>query len=267
MPDIRMVAIDLDGTLLDSAKRVDPDTAAALRDLARRGIPVVIASARPPRSVRPTYQLLDLTTPQVNYNGALIWDEPARKPVFHLPLPAAVVHRIVNACRDMFDEVQVSCEILDRWYTDHFDPLHTSETGKFFKPDVITPLEKFAHLDVTKLMFLGEPWMMLRLENLVAGAFGDEVTVVRTDDDLIQIMEKRVSKARAVAIVAESLGATMENVLALGDAPNDYAMIASAGVGVAMGNAHPLVKEVAQWVSPTNDQNGVLQALRKFLPI
>lgn len=266
MPDIRMVAIDLDGTLLDSEKRVHADTAEALRSVIRRGVPVVIASARPPRSVRATYQLLGLTTPQINYNGALIWDEALRKPAFHLPLKAALVQQIVGACRDMFDEVQVSCEILDRWFTDHFDPLHVTETGKWFKPDVITPLEKFAHLDVTKLMFLGEPWMMLRLENLIAGAFEDEVTVVRTDDDLIQIMHKQVSKARAVAMVAEQFGVTMAEVMAIGDAPNDYGMIASAGVGVAMGNAHPLVKEVADWVGPTNDEQGVLAAVRKYLP-
>jgi Cof subfamily protein (haloacid dehalogenase superfamily) len=266
MPVIRLVAIDLDGTLLDSDKRVEPQTADALRSLPMRGVPIVIASARPPRSVRPTYQLLGLTTPQVNYNGALIWDETARKPVFHLPLKAALVQQIVGACRDMFDEVQVSCEILDRWYTDHFDPLHVTETGRWFKPDVITPLEKFAHLDVTKLMFLGEPWMMLRLENLIAGAFEDQVTVVRTDDDLIQVMDKRVSKARAVEAVAAKFDVPMSEVLAIGDAPNDYGMIAAAGVGVAMGNAHPLVKEVADWVAPTNDDRGVLEAIRKFLP-
>ena len=262
--DIRLVAIDLDGTLLDPEKRVDDETADALAGLARRGVPVVIASARPPRSVRPTYTRLGLSTLQVNYNGALIWDEVGRKPVVHRPLKAALVQQIVGACRDMFEEVQVSCEILDKWYTDHFDPAHTTETGRLFKPDVITPLERFAHLDVTKLMLLGEPWMMLRLENLIAAAFEDVVSVVRTDDDLIQVMDRRVSKAWAVGQVALRYGVEMSRVMAIGDAPNDYAMVASAGVGVAMGNAHELVKEVADWVAPSNQNRGVLAALRRY---
>jgi Cof subfamily protein (haloacid dehalogenase superfamily) len=263
-PGIALVAVDLDGTLLNSAKQVDPETAAALRALPGRGVKVVIASARPPRSVRATYKLLGLDTLQVNYNGALIWDEGRGAAAFHQPMRAAKVREIVGACRDMFEEVQVSCEIMDRWYTDHFDPAHVTETGRLFPPDVITPLERFAHLDVTKLMFLGEPHMMLRLEGVVAEAFGDEVTVVRTDDDLIQVMDKRVSKGHSVDRVARHYGVQMSRVLALGDAPNDYGMIASAGVGVAMGNGHPLVKEVAAWVAPSNDERGVLVALRRY---
>ncbi|MFN4241951.1 MAG: Cof-type HAD-IIB family hydrolase [Tepidisphaerales bacterium] len=262
--DIRLVAVDLDGTLLDPQKRVDDETAAAIRQLAEGGFPVVIASARPPRSVRPTYQQLGLRTLQINYNGALIWDESRRAAVLHRPMKAELVRRIVAACRDLFEEVQVSCEILDRWYTDRYDPAHTTETGRMFQPDVISPLERFAHLDVTKLMLLGEPWMMLRLENLIAAAFEDEVTVVRTDDDLLQVMDKRVSKARAVQQVARHYGVEMSQVLAIGDAPNDYGMVATAGVGVAMGNAHALVKEVADFIAPPNDRQGVLVALRHF---
>lgn len=261
---IQLVAIDLDGTLLNSAKQVDPETALALRRVVASGRRVVIASARPPRSVRPTYELLGLSTLTVNYNGALIWNEAKRQPFFHLPMDAALVQKIVHAARDMFPEVQVSCEIMDQWYTDHFDPAHITETGRLFKPDFITPLERFAHLDVTKLMLLGEPAMMLRLESLIAEAFEDRVTVIRTDDDLIQIMDKRVSKARAVDQVAQHYNVTPEHVMAIGDAPNDYAMIATAAIGVAMGNAHPLVKEVAKWVAPTNDQQGVLVALKQF---
>lgn len=260
-----MLAIDLDGTLLTSAKQVDDATAAALSAIAAAGeIRVVIASARPPRSVRPTYRRLGLDTLQVNYNGALIWNEAELAPLFHLPMDAGLVRRIVAAGRDMFEEVQVSCEILDRWYTDHFDPNFITETGRLFKPDVISPLEKFAHLDVTKLMFLGEPHMMTRLETLIASVFEDTITVVRTDDDLIQIMDKRVSKAKAVEQVAISYGIPLANVMAIGDAPNDYAMIATAGIGVAMGNAHPLVKEVAAWIAPPNDEQGVLAALKNF---
>lgn len=262
--DLRMVALDLDGTLLDPAKKVDDATAAALRALPGRGVRVVLASARPPRSVRPIYRSLGLDTLQVNYNGALIWDEPTGRAVQHIPMPAEVVRRIIHAGRAMFPTVQVTCEIMDRWYTDRFDPAHTTETGKYFKPDVVSPLEKFAHLDVTKLMLLGPPEMMLTLEETVGQAFAELVTVVRTDDDLIQIMQKNVSKAKAVEQVAMHYGLTMDNVLAVGDALNDYAMIATAGVGVAMGNSHPLVMDVADWVAPANDQRGVLMALMRY---
>jgi Cof subfamily protein (haloacid dehalogenase superfamily) len=264
VPDIQLLAIDLDGTLLDGRKKVDPETAAALRAVGATGRKVVIASARPPRSVRPIYQQLELGTLTVNYNGALVWDEGARAPFFHKPMPAALVQRVVAAARELFPQVQVSCEILDQWYTDRHDPAHTTETGKLFSPDVVSPLARFAHLDVTKLMLLGEPAMTVRLEGLIGQVFQDDLTVVRTDEDLIQIMDKRVSKAHSVERVARHYGVRMENVMAIGDAPNDYAMIATAGLGIAMGNAHPLVQEVAKWVAPSNEERGVLAALRRY---
>lgn len=264
VPEIKLVAIDLDGTLLDRRKQVDPETAEALRAVVRGGRKVVIASARPPRSVRAIYQQLGLDTLTVNYNGALVWDEARRAAHFHKPMRAALVQKIVAAARGTFAEVQVSCEILDQWYTDRHDPAHTTETGRMFQPDVVSPLRKFAHLDVTKLMFLGDPAMMLKLEPLIAEAFEDHVAVIRTDDDLIQIMDKKVSKAVSVERVANHYGVEMRNVMAVGDAPNDYAMIATAGLGVAMGNAHPLVQEVAKWTAPSNEEQGVLAALKRF---
>ena len=82
---IRMLALDLDGTLLDDAKQIRARTAAALTLLRQRGIKIVLASARPPRSVRHIHAALGLDTWQVNYNGAMIWDESVRQAVFHQP--------------------------------------------------------------------------------------------------------------------------------------------------------------------------------------
>src|SRR5215212_1007898 len=179
-PPIRLVAVDLDGTLLNDSKQVSDQTAAALKCLPSMGVKVVIASARPPRSVRHIYAMLGLDTWQINYNGALIWDEPSQQPVFHRPLPPGVARRIIDDARDLYDECQITCEILDKWYTDRFDPTHTTETGRLFKPDVIAPLDTFTVGDdaqVTKLMLLGDPWMMNALEGALAQAYQDEVTV------------------------------------------------------------------------------------------
>src|SRR5438874_6109459 len=111
---IKLVAVDLDGTLLDKSKRVSDRAATALKCLPGSGVKVVIASARPPRSVRQIYQELGLDTWQINYNGALIWDEPNQQPVFHRPMHPKLVRMMVERARDMFEEVLVSCEVLDK---------------------------------------------------------------------------------------------------------------------------------------------------------
>src|SRR5215469_15405891 len=119
-PTIQMVAIDLDGTLLNDSKQVSEQTVKALECVTLRGVRIIIASARPPRSVRHIYNQLHLDTWTINYNGALIWDEPNKQVVFHRPIDGSRVRQMIDRARKKFDSVLVTCEILDRWYTDRF---------------------------------------------------------------------------------------------------------------------------------------------------
>ena len=263
-PTIRLVSIDLDGTLLNDSKRITEQTLDALRGLAPRGIRVVIASARPPRSVRTYQEQLGLDTLQINYNGALIWDPLQQRPVYHVPMHPRLARGIIDNARDMFDEVLVSVECMDKWYTDRFDQTYTTETGKLFKPDLVCPLDEFCNQPITKLMLLGDPKMILRLEDLLTIRYGHIVSVLRCEPELLQIMDSRASKAVALERIADHYGIPMEEVMAIGDARNDVEMLDAAGVAVAMDNAHPLVKEVADWVAPSNNDHGVHAALVRY---
>lgn len=262
--DIRLVAIDLDGTLLTDRKEVGAATAAALQCLPGRGVKVVIASARPPRSVRPFYRLLNLDTFQINYNGALIWDEPRATAFRHVPMAAEVVRRVIVHARTSFPDVLVSCEVLDRWCTDRFDPTYNTETGKLFQPDLIGPVESFVNQPITKLMLLGEPSIIAALGRTVAEAFREDVSVVGCDRDLLQIMRRGASKAAALKTIADHYGLGMEQVMAIGDAANDLEMLQESGVAIAMDNADPMLKLVADWVAPSNNDHGVHAALRQY---
>jgi Cof subfamily protein (haloacid dehalogenase superfamily) len=265
MNPIRLVAVDLDGTLLNDSKQVTEQTASALACLPDRGVKLIIASARPPRAVRSIYQSLKLDTLQINYNGAMVWDEPKQKAMFHRPIAGKLAKQIIEHARDLFEETIVSCEILDKWYTDRADDgSHTTETGKMFPPDVICPIHELCRGGVTKLMLLGEPRIILRLEDALAEEFEGKVTILKTDRDLIQIMHPQVSKATTLAKVAKFYGIPMEQVMAIGDAPNDVGMLQSAAVGIAMDNAHALVKDVADWIAPSNNDHGVHAALARY---
>lgn len=265
---IRLVAIDLDGTLLNDSKEVSAHTAAALRCLPSRGVKAVIASARPPRSVRHIYRLLHLDTWQINYNGALIWDEPAAQAIFHQPMPADLTLRMIRHARKLYPQVLVSCEILDRWHTDQFDtafaPTFTTETGRLFRPDVVGPVETWCNQPITKLLFLGEAGMMTSLNDSISIAFPKDISIIHSEPDLLQIMDSRASKAAALHTVAEHYGIPMPQVMAIGDAVNDIEMLQCAGVAIAMDNAHPRVKQVADWIAPSNNDHGVHAALARY---
>lgn len=264
--NIQLIAIDLDGTLLNDSKQVTDQTVAALATAVAQGVKVVIASARPPRSVRAVYQRLKLDTWQINYNGAMIWDEPNQAVMFHLPMAGEIVLKLIRRARAMHEPLVVHCEILDRWHTDRENSLYQTETGRLFKPDVIASLEDICAQPITKLNLMGDAKVIAEMEPLLIDEFGDQIAMVRASEhELLLGMNRLAGKSQALQRVADHYNVPIANVMAIGDAPNDVGMLQLAGIGVAMDNAHPRVKEVADWIAPSNNDHGVYAALKQFV--
>ncbi len=263
---IRLIAIDLDGTLLNDSKQVTDHTVASLALAAEKGVKVVIASARPPRSVRRIYQQLKLDTLQINYNGAMIWDEPNASVFYHLPMPGDVVLRLIRRARGMHGDLVVHCEILDRWYTDRVNSLYQTETGRLFKPDVVAPLEDICQQPITKLNLMGDADVIAEMEPLLIAEFGEQIAMVRASErELLLGMNRQAGKSHALIRVADHYGVPMSEAMAIGDAPNDVGMLQVAGLSIAMDNADLRVKAVADWIAPSNNDHGVHAALRQFV--
>jgi len=263
---IHLLAIDLDGTLLSSAKRVSDATATAVRDARHRGgVHVVLATARPPRTVMPFYRLLDLDAPMINYNGALVYDPSSDRVLMHRPIPLKTSLRIVHLARQMFPDILISGEILDRWYTDRVDPKHLTETARLCKPDQVAPIEKWMTQAVTKLLILGQPQKLTQIAAAIYKEYLHQVSVVQIDSDLLQIMHATVSKAQALRVIAGEMGIMRENVMAIGDNANDVGMLTWAGMGVAVANAVPQALAAAKMITDSNDHDGVANAIRKVV--
>lgn len=260
---IKLVAIDLDGTLLRSNKRLSVANARAIAEVTNRGVHVVLASARPPRSVREIYRRLALDTLQVNYNGALIHDMPRGKHVFHQPMSVALATKIVKFARKMDPDVVISVEVLDKWYTDHVDDTLPTETSKRFEPDFVGPLGAFLTVPVTKLMLLAPPEKLRPVHAAIRTKFTKDIAILISDDYLIQIVHRQVDKASALQRVAEVYGVPQEQVMAIGDAQNDLGMVRWAGLGVAMESGWDELKKAAQVIAPCNDDDGVAHVLKK----
>ena len=263
---IHLLAIDLDGTLLNSAKRIGAATVKAIAAARREArVRVVLASARPPRSVAPFYRQLDLDTPMINYNGALVYDPPSARVLMHRPLPLKTAKRIVELARHWYSDVLVSAEVLDRWYTDRVDGEYQTETAGLFKPDMVAPLGEWLNQALTKLLLLGDPSRLAGLAGRIRKEFLHQVSIVQTDEYLLQIMHATVSKVQALRTVAAELGVTREGVMAIGDNANDVGMLQWAGVSAAMANATPEAIAAADFVTKHNDADGVAEAIRKVI--
>ncbi len=262
---IDMVAIDIDGTLLRSDKKLHRDVRDAVRGVCDRGKHVVLATARPPRSVKAIAEYLGLDTPSIHYNGALIHHRVRKQHLHHLPLETRLGKQIIRYARRIDPSVTVSVEILDKWYTDQVEDTLVTETSKTFAPDHIGPLESFWHIPATKIMFLAPPEKLGKVKAAIASRFGKHISLVVCDAHLIQIINRRADKGAALKHLADLHGIRQENVMAIGDAPNDAGMIRWAGLGVAMGNAWPDVKNHADFIAPSNDNHGVADTLRQFM--
>ena len=262
---IRMVAIDIDGTLMRSDKQVTRRSARAIAEASRRGVSIVLASARPPRSVRELHRELGLTTPSVHYNGALVFDAATRTHLFHRPLARRTARRAVRLARRIDRSVVVSIERLDRWLTDRVDPTLLVETARNSEPDFLGSMRDCLREDVTKLMLLAPPDRLAPVRDRLHAKLGGELAVHVSDRHVLQLVHREVDKAAAVRWIADRRGIAADEVMAIGDAPNDAGMLRWAGLGVAMENAWPQALAAADAVAPSNDAEGVTAALERFV--
>ena len=266
---IRMVALDLDGTLLAPRQVITPVVHQAVRQAIDSGVKVILATARPPRAVRFYHRALKLDTPIVSHNGALIWDEKKRRIIHHESLPHKLVWRVVKFVRQRCPDVIVSIEIIDKLYSDHFGmvPVEALPTGCAFNPDVIAKLETFLHVPVTRVMLHGRPSLVDELNYLLPQRFGNKLSLFRGDSRLLMLLAPDINKAVALERVAEGYGMTRREVLAIGDSPNDLPMLQWAEIGVAMANSPESVRQAVTCVVPSNEHDGVAVALQRYMSL
>lgn len=261
-----LLAIDLDGTLLTSAKEISEQTSAILREArSQTGLRIVLATARPPRSVMPFYQLLDLDAPMINYNGALVYEPPSQRVLLHRPLTGRISVNAAVLARRMYPDVVLSGERLDKWYTDRIDPAYETETARLFEPDLVAPLERWLPRGVTKLLMHGEAPRLVEIAEALLAEYPYQLSVVQTEATLLQVMHATVSKVQALRVVCGELGVGASEVMAIGDNANDVGMLQWAGVGVAMGNATRQAKAAADYVTDHHDAEGVGRAVRRLI--
>lgn len=265
---IRLVALDLDNTLLDSTHRIPPENAAALEAARAAGVQVVLASARPPRSMRRYHEEIGLTTPVVAHNGALIYDLQARAALRHTPIPLPIAREVVSFLRTADPGLNITLECEDVWHIDTFgdDLRQVVEEYGIEPPHGVGTVDRVLAEGsaVTKILFTSAHLGEAELAELDR-RLGPDVCAVRTSDLLVEIMAAGVSKAAGVAWVADRLGISAAETLAMGDNYNDVALLEWAGLGIAMGNAPETVRHAADAVTLTHDEAGVAAAIRRYV--
>ena len=258
-----LIAIDLDGTLLRSDRRVSPRAKQAIAGLRDAGVDVTLCTGRPPRRVRAIAAELDLACAIV-YQGSATYHAEGERTEVHRQLPRRVVLELIDGLRSALPDVMLALETDHGWYVDealaasgHAAPC-PGEDG----PDGIGDVRGFVREGVIKLL-VRHPTLDARgLDDALA-----DTAVYRTwtTPELLEILCEDVNKQRTLAAYAAERGVSRERVAAFGDQHNDRQMLAWAGLGVAMANGSDEARAAADLVTGTNDEDGVAVLLEAWL--
>lgn len=269
LPKPKMVASDVDGTLIDHREQVSPRTKAAIDALIADGVPFVLATGRPPRWIDPVVDGLGYAPLCVCGNGAVIYDSATDRvldthtlDVETLTWAAELAERLLPGCGLAAERVGLSA--------------HDAATPQF----VSSPEYEHAWLNpddtqVSRAEVIAAPAikMLIRLPGAASGDMraalepalsGRADLTYSTDNGLIELSAPGVSKATGLATVAQRLGVQHSALIAFGDMPNDVPMLLMAGHGVAMANAHPEALAAADEVAAANHEDGVARILERW---
>jgi len=259
---IRLVATDLDGTLLRSDGTISARTLRALAAVRARGIPIVIVTARPPRTVHTlTRQLADGLA--ICGNGAIIYDLAQAAIVAQTTLAAAVTHTLIEELRAVIPGVAFAIEAGLRYGEEPgYAPTERDPTdGELRIADALA----LSVAGVTKLIVRHPAWALDALFERVAALVGTRAAVTHSGAPFVEVAAPGVTKAAALAALCAQRGIAQRAVLAFGDGLNDLPLLTWAGQGIAVANAHPTVLAAAAAITATNDEDGVAVVLERLV--
>lgn len=262
----RMIALDLDGTIVGPDMRVSPGVRRALHQAQDAGVRVVLASGRPFEEMRVFARDLGIHEPLICYQGAVVQDPSTEEIYLHVGVPLDLAREFVHLAREQgWDH----CLFLDsRLYTERVTSrvrfyAEYSPVGVGLYP--VDDLLAILSHEPTKLVVTVDAEHGAAVNDVLQARFSERLRIMRSFPCFVEATNLAASKGQALALVVEMLGVSRAETMAVGDQDNDADMVAWAGLGVAMGNATSAVRSVADWVAPSIDEDGAARAIERFI--
>lgn len=264
MPEFKLIVTDLDDTLLNDRLEVSPRNRRALQKAMQAGVIVTIATGRMFRSALPIARDIGIREPIITYQGAYIADADTGEFLRHRPLPLGLARKVLETGYDA--KVHMNIYVDDHLYVDHITPEGTGY-AKLAEVEQIPVgnLREFLKTDPTKIIYIGEPDLLNRIQDKMRYEMGDSLYITKSKPNYLEFLHPGATKKHGLQVLAEKYGIRREEIMAFGDSYNDLDMIEYAGRGVAMGNGREAVKKKADYVTGTNNDDGVARAVEKFV--
>lgn len=271
MSKIRLLVVDVDGTLVGASGEPSPGVRAAIGDAQARGLRIALCSGRPLASCGPIARALDLSGPHVTFNGALVKDPALPDAIFRQPLPPPLLDRLIERCRDAGLCLELYTEathFVERdWRESRLHAISIRVTYEIAKFDAF-----FGRKDIIKAQIItaDEPARVAtrRLADEFADALSFSVAIPMAPCEgmeCVNVVDRAVSKGAAVRALIDYYKLTRDEVAGVGDARNDLPMFAETGLRFAMGNAEPEIQALADVVCPGVEEDGLAEAIRRII--
>ncbi len=262
-----MIVLDLDDTLLRDDQTISPRTKEALMKAQEMGVKVVLASGRPTYAmthIAEELRLKDYGSFILSFNGAKVINCQTNKELFSSTLPPETVHHLYDISRR--ENVWIHTYVGNDIVTEEENEFTDVEGNLTSMP--IVKVDNFVEAvnePVVKVLMLKEAERLAEVEKTLQEELNGELSVMRSKPFFLEFTEVGVTKGTSLNLLIEKLDIKREEVIAMGDSYNDLAMIEFAGLGVAMGNAPDDIKEIANYVTDTNMNDGVAKVVEEFV--
>lgn len=261
----KLVAFDVDGTLVGRDLAISPPVRSAIARMQAAGIAGCLVTGRMYRATLPFARELHFNAPIVCYQGAAVIDPQSDEILHHLVLDNGVVGELIALAER--DRMHLQLYRNDEYYCEARNRFSEFYASLAMTQPVIVPSlrEAFAYSGATKAVIVADAPDAAHYAHKLHGALGDRAYVTRSLPEFVEAINPSVDKGDALRIVAERLGASMEEVVAIGDSWNDAPLLRAAGFGIAMGSAPEELRAVAQAVVGDVGQDGVAEAIERYV--
>jgi len=269
MNDYKLLVLDVDGTLIGQGAYPSPRVTEAIRHARAKGIEVALGTGRATEACYHLFRHLDLSGLHVVFDGAAVVDWPSNEIVFLRALPPPAAARLIELAREY--ELFLEIYAHDFYFIEREGELADHQRNKLQINPLITDLLTLVNrIKIVKGQLLAADAEQKRRADLVSRAMEQYCTMSWSLDPSNGIyfgnaVSRTVSKAKALRDMIDYSGLSFEQVLAVGDSFNDLSIFEVVGTRVAMGNAPDSLKEMADWIAPPVDEDGVAAVIEKFI--
>lgn len=266
-----MLVLDLDGTLTNSKKEITEPTRKALIEIQEAGKKVVLASGRPINGVQPLADQLHLDkfgSYILSFNGARITQCSTQQIIYNKTFPKDVIEPIYQIALEYADQGvdiityqgdDIISGICPNEYTEKEKAINSMNIKR------VKHFPEYIDFPVNKLLLPGDPVVLEEIMEVLKEKFHSLLNIYRSEPFFLEVMPQNIDKAFTLQKLLSSIGMSADRMICCGDGYNDLSMIEYAGLGVAMENAQPIVKESADYITKSNDEDGVLYVIDQFM--